>query len=179
MKARKFYGSVSRHVNTTRIFQHVKLQPSLPRQKVMFSNSLTGVLSTSVAQEQVLRRVEVPVQNDCVSKWAPGQIQQVLIKPWHLLGPIQQLSFRTAAQPPSTCHVLHLPCSVPSQEGDGFSLLLSYRAEVGISYFLSALIFSPVSHTVLQTPETKITKGDFLGTLWHVYGFTDLNSGYS
>lgn len=103
MKARKFYGNISRHVNKTRTFQHIKLQSSLPSQKVMCSNSVTDVLSTSVTQEQVLRRVEVPVQIDCVSKWAPGQMQQLLIQPWHLLGPIHQLSFHTAAQPSSTC----------------------------------------------------------------------------
>lgn len=103
MKSRKFYGSVSRHANATLIFQHIKLQSSLPSQKVVFSNSLTDVLSTSETQEQVLRRVEVPVQNDCVSKWAPGQIQQLFFNPWHLLGPIHQLSFPAAAQLPCIC----------------------------------------------------------------------------
>lgn len=181
MKSRKFYGSVSRHVNATRIFQHIKLQSSLPSQEVLFSNSLTDVLSTTVAQEQVLRRVEVPVQNDWESKWAPGQVQQLLINPWHLLGSIHQLSFRTAAQTPNTCRC---PASA-------LLSLLWRRCWFFLATFLqcwgrdqllsqcSPVTFSLVSHTVLQTPETKITKGDFLGTLCCVYGFTDLKSGYS
>lgn len=41
-----------------------------------------------------------------------------------------------------------LPCSVSSQEGTDFSVLLSYRAEVGTSYFLNALqSFSVLSVT--------------------------------
>lgn len=138
------------------------------------------MLSTSETQEQVLRRVEVPVQNDCEQ-----------MGPWSdPATPLQPLAPAGAHPPaflPGSCTAsqhLQMSCiclaQSPFKEVLFFLATFLHSCDVGISYsHYSPVIFSPFSHTVLQTPETKITKGDFLGTLWHVCGFTDLKSGYS
>lgn len=153
------------------------------------------MLSTGVTQDQIFKRLEVPVQNECISKWACGQIQQLLINPWHMLWPTHQFSFMAELHSlPAPADVLWLPCLSPASR-------FSYRLGAGFQdyivssrYFLmrsscdrnqhlsqcSPVIFSPpANHIALQTPETKITTVDFLSPLWHVYGLTDLSSGYS
>lgn len=180
MKSRKFYGSVSRHANATLIFQHIKLQSSLPSQKVIFSNSLRRCV-----KHKWNTRASAQESGGTCAKWlwANGTLvrsSNPSSTPGTCWGPSTCFPSRQLHGFPAPADVLHLPSQSPFKEVLFFLATFLHSCDVGISYsHYSPVIFSPFSHTVLQTPETKITKGDFLGTLWHVCGFTDLKSGYS